>query len=514
MLQKPYWNAIAKILSLSMPMSTSNASASQISDNSDRDDLEEDSDSGRFSQSSGTSLRCQMEDFDFSYMYEPGSSSPAEGNTQKVPPADDTPEQRAKEGSNVPKAARGRLREKAGSFDCLITGESYPCIQVAHIIPRTVKDYRLLQIEYVRGERYKGFHIHSSNNLVCLRSDIHGEFDGAGWCLIPEKTVLDELLEFCQHQEKCTKDHLQRQKYRGLSFMKIPVPRVFRYRFHPLESRLIFRTSIFRRTPLDSQLPLLEESEEPYPLKYIAIQYPYKDFFVQSHIDPLLAVINAGEKLQAQIEMLNDDDDDDVKVVRQIFDIVRKVKGTEEWRKEGLDYTYRKRRAAKPASQPSPLKTRSQPSTSSHSRTNLTLPSGDNSSGRSFGTGSQGPGGAPSATGTHRSKRKRVDENREVEEHDASEGGVPELIADSSAHSPASMSKISKDFQEGIKGERLSYQGDYNFVSEWLAKQTGGFGIIQEVDGNMDDEELIAYAKEPSVSWQARSTSLGRLHLS
>ncbi|TFK31546.1 hypothetical protein BDQ12DRAFT_118693 [Crucibulum laeve] len=182
--------------------------------------------------------------------------------------------------------AKRRLFKRVRSSKCVITNEEQSDNEAATLVS-TNDDDALMHLEFMLGLKYKQFHIHGADNTLFLRPDMCKEFREGEWYLLPEPKLLTQLSAFCRHQIECRKDWTKRLHYKQFFGTKS----LFRYQFIPLKSRLQCELPILRRKTG------LEPDDNNNTSCFATVPPPYDNFFVESHVNPLLVAINAALKL-------------------------------------------------------------------------------------------------------------------------------------------------------------------------------------------------------------------------
>ncbi|OBZ76642.1 hypothetical protein A0H81_03097 [Grifola frondosa] len=93
--------------------------------------------------------------------------------------------------------AKRRLarRTTSDAYRCLVTCEKHPQPAVVRLLPTNISGIELHRLEYAFGLRPKCLHFDTTANLMYLRSDFRQSFDSSGWALLPERTILQQMLQ-------------------------------------------------------------------------------------------------------------------------------------------------------------------------------------------------------------------------------------------------------------------------------------------------------------------------------
>ncbi|KAJ7622993.1 hypothetical protein B0H17DRAFT_1219090 [Mycena rosella] len=214
-----------------------------------------------------------------------------------------TPDARSTTGSVAPRA-KEKLARLCGGRNCILTHEPAPhaCIEVAHLLPRSMSATQLAKLELAFGLRYRQIHIDTTGNLEHIKSDLHRSFDHMGWFLLPELQVIQEIFQFTVARE-------------GRTYKEVfPAAGSFKYRLVPLQ---LIKDSIgiWRRKSSDTPVPLdTSDPSNPFPPPpaydqiYPIGLYPLPVFeslpILESRANPFFVIANAGPKLQASMNLL------------------------------------------------------------------------------------------------------------------------------------------------------------------------------------------------------------------
>ncbi|KAG1767898.1 hypothetical protein EV702DRAFT_1282506 [Suillus placidus] len=145
-------------------------------------------------------------------------------------------------------------------------------VQIAHVIPLATKGSTFKLYEYCLGLEYKNLHVNSRSNLFNLTPTWHSRFDKNAWFLLPDAQTLGDV----HHHVKAAIKWRQNPNSKGIKPLRSKLETLTKYTFIPVS--------------FDGFIARQQEQ--------VFHQYPYPNLpFLECHILPPYAVINAGQKL-------------------------------------------------------------------------------------------------------------------------------------------------------------------------------------------------------------------------
>ncbi|KAG8734890.1 hypothetical protein FRC10_011333 [Ceratobasidium sp. 414] len=155
---------------------------------------------------------------------------------------------------------------------CLITLDQEP-LECCHVISVATSQESIQRLEHAWGfgEVEEKLNIHTVQNLIWLRTDMHTRFDHLDWALVPTRSTLNSIFT--------------------ATALVAPGKAPPHYQVDFPDTTWNYHFVLFRRSPV-AFLRFQEDMES-----FDTYRYPFSDFGpIISHVHPYFAIVNAAQK--------------------------------------------------------------------------------------------------------------------------------------------------------------------------------------------------------------------------